>query len=110
MRNILFICFLYFFYNSFSQEYKFHHYGLKEGLNPFVNCIEQSNDGDLIVGTGEGLAIFNGLSFKMYNSNDSLAEDFVSSCFKDTDGKIWLGHKNEGEGFWVSLENLEKWF
>ncbi|MEE3145736.1 MAG: N-acetylneuraminate synthase family protein [Bacteroidota bacterium] len=24
--------------------------------------------------------------------------------------EVWQGHKNEGEGFWVSLENLEKWF
>jgi N-acetylneuraminate synthase len=24
--------------------------------------------------------------------------------------EVWQGHKNEGEGFWKSLENLEKWF
>lgn len=24
--------------------------------------------------------------------------------------EIWQGHKNEGEGFWVALELLEKWF
>jgi N-acetylneuraminate synthase len=24
--------------------------------------------------------------------------------------EIWQGHKNEGEGFWVALERLEKWF
>lgn len=24
--------------------------------------------------------------------------------------EIWQGHKNDGEGFWVALEQLEKWF
>jgi sialic acid synthase SpsE/sugar phosphate isomerase/epimerase len=24
--------------------------------------------------------------------------------------EVWQGHKNEGEGFWVALERLEKWF
>ena len=24
--------------------------------------------------------------------------------------EIWQGHKNEGEGFWIALERLEKWF
>ena len=24
--------------------------------------------------------------------------------------EIWQGHKNDGEGFWVALERLEKWF
>lgn len=24
--------------------------------------------------------------------------------------EIWMGHKNEGEGFWVALERLEQWF
>ena len=24
--------------------------------------------------------------------------------------EIWQGHKNDGEGFWIALERLEKWF
>ena len=24
--------------------------------------------------------------------------------------EIWQGHKNDGEGFWVALDQLEKWF
>ncbi|MGB8700724.1 MAG: N-acetylneuraminate synthase family protein [Thermosynechococcaceae cyanobacterium] len=24
--------------------------------------------------------------------------------------EIWQGHKNQGEGFWISLEKLEEWF
>ena len=24
--------------------------------------------------------------------------------------EIWQGHKNNGEGFWVALDRLEKWF
>lgn len=24
--------------------------------------------------------------------------------------EIWQGHKNEGEGFWIALEKLERWF
>jgi N-acetylneuraminate synthase len=24
--------------------------------------------------------------------------------------EVWQGHKNEGEGFWVALEKLEKHF
>ena len=87
--------------SSFSQEYKFDHITQKDGLsNPFINCIEQDDNGLLLVGTGEGVGLYNGVTFKMFNSEDRLAEDFVSTCYKDSRGKIWLGHKNGGVSFY----------
>ena len=24
--------------------------------------------------------------------------------------EVWQGHKNDGEGFWIALDRLERWF
>jgi len=41
----------------------------------------------------------------------SLAEYLTKTCPQASFiPEIWQGHKNEGEGFWASLERLEKWF
>ncbi|MEO6096576.1 MAG: N-acetylneuraminate synthase family protein [Fibrobacteria bacterium] len=55
---------------------------------------------------GEGLQIGEGeVDFK------ALAEDLERLCPKASFiPEIWQGHKNEGEGFWIALERLEKWF
>ncbi|MEZ4799193.1 MAG: two-component regulator propeller domain-containing protein [Flavobacteriales bacterium] len=88
---LLFICTL----SVYSQSYSFRIYNEQDGLeNRYINTIDQSNEGKLILGTGEGLFAFDGFEFKSYHTADSLAEEFIESSFKDDDGTIWLGHGN----------------
>ena len=49
-----------------SQEYKLDQFDQNFGLNnPFVNTINQADNGNLIVGTGEGVGVFDGKNFEM---------------------------------------------
>ena len=85
------------FSSVFSQEYKIEHFEQNAGLNnPFIYTIDQDRNGYLVVGTGEGVGLFDGESFKMYYTNNGLAENFISASYKDHDGNIWFGHKGGG--------------
>ena len=62
----------------------------------FVYCVEQGADGFLWIGTGEGLVKYDGLKFQTFSTRDSLADDFITSLYKASNGKIWVGHNNGG--------------
>lgn len=80
-----------------AQQYKLDQFDQNVGLDdPFINTINQADNGYLLVGTGEGIGMFDGESFEMFYTDDHLAENFVSSSFKDSDGNIWYGHKGGG--------------
>lgn len=80
-----------------SQEYKLDQLDQNVGLNnPFINTINQADNGNLIVGTGEGVGVFDGKNFEMYYTDDHLAENYISSSFKDDEGNIWFGHQAGG--------------
>lgn len=83
--------------SSFAQEYKIEHFGQNVGLNnPFIYTINQDRNGYLVVGTGEGVGLFDGKKFKMFYTSNRLAENFVSASYKDSKGNIWFGHKGGG--------------
>ena len=78
---------------SYAQTTSFIYYGVEQGLSQSqIQCITQGNDGDLWIGTLSGLTKYNGKTFKVYSKNDSLAEDWVTSLYKDQLGNIWIGH------------------
>ena len=55
---------------------------------------------------GEGVQIGDGeIDFSLLS--DQLTELAPNAGFIP---EIWQGHKNEGEGFWLALERLERWF
>ena len=66
---------------------------MNELSNNTVNCMLESDDGYIWIGTRQGLNRFNGSSYKVYYQGDSLslANDYVAAMCKDTDGRIWLG-------------------
>ena len=56
-----------------SQEYKLDQFDQNVGLNnPFINTINQADNGNLLVGTGEGVGVFDGKTFEMYYTDDHL--------------------------------------
>jgi sialic acid synthase SpsE/sugar phosphate isomerase/epimerase len=55
---------------------------------------------------GEGLQIGEGMV------DFAMVAEILDQCAPRASfiPEIWQGHKNEGEGFWVALNRLEKWF
>ncbi len=89
--NIILFCFLIF--NIKAQKYNFYHYNVENGLpQTQVKSITQDNNGILFIGTMSGLAKYNGDAFGVFTKNDGLAENWITTSYKDKDGNIWLGH------------------
>lgn len=85
------------FFCLYAQEYKFNAYGQNEGLTDvFINTINQDDNGDLVVGTGQGVGFFDGLRFVMKTKEDGLVDNYVEKSFKDSKGNIWFGHAQGG--------------
>jgi len=83
-----------------SQFYQFQTYGSEAGLNdPFIYSIVQDPRGFLLVGTGEGLGVFDGVSYQTKYTSDSLAEDFISTLYRSNSGIVWVGHKEGGVSY-----------
>ena len=89
----LLVCLLLHHSISFSQTTSFIYYGVEQGLSQSqVQGITQDNDGNLWIATLSGLTKYNGKEFKTYSRKDSLAEDWVTTLYKDKKGNIWFGH------------------
>jgi ligand-binding sensor domain-containing protein/two-component sensor histidine kinase len=56
-----------------------------------ILALAQARDGDLLVGTPDGLDRVHGGKVSVVTSADGLAEDFVRSLYADADGSIWVG-------------------
>ncbi len=61
----------------------------------YVYSLNQDNNGFIWIGTGDGVAKFDGIEFVNYSEIDGLAENFVTCSSQDSNGVIWLGH-NKG--------------
>ena len=61
-----------------------------------VTAVVQTRDGYLWVGTYGGLARFDGMRFKVFNSANTpeLQSDRITSLYEDQTGKLWIGHEH----------------
>ena len=85
--------------NHFDQDF----YKFAEKIAPYTAHVHL---GDAIGVNGEGLQIGEGeINFKLLG--EILTKNTSSCTFIP---EIWQGHKNEGEGFFIALEKLEKYF
>jgi ligand-binding sensor domain-containing protein/signal transduction histidine kinase len=70
------------------------HWGTDEGLpHNQVRCIFQTHDGYLWIGTQQGLARFDGLSFTLFNQHNTpaLPHNLITSFAETRDGSLWIG-------------------
>jgi ligand-binding sensor domain-containing protein/signal transduction histidine kinase len=70
------------------------HWSTDEGLpHNQVRCIFQTRDGYLWVGTQQGLARFDGLSFTTFNQHNtpSFPNNIITSFAETSDGSLWIG-------------------
>lgn len=100
----------------------FDRYGLSEGLSQStVNCTYQDSYGFLWVGTDDGLNLFDGYNFRVFQHNPSdnttISNNVIHCVYEDSEGVIWVGtasglnrydrFKNEFEVFRYSSENQQ---
>src|SRR5580765_5635294 len=76
---------------SFSQEYSYTHFDIREGLaGSTAYCITQDKDGFLWIGTETGVSRFDGTHFKNFSSVDGLPDAEILQIFADSRGRIWM--------------------
>lgn len=58
-----------------------------------VNCLMQSRDGYLWLGTREGLVRFDGMRFQVYHTGNTpgLRSNYIVSLCEDRSGTLWIG-------------------
>jgi ligand-binding sensor domain-containing protein/serine phosphatase RsbU (regulator of sigma subunit) len=59
-----------------------------------VNVIYQDPKGWIWFGTDRGLFRYDGITDIRYTTTEGLASDNVTAINSNTDGKLWIGHKN----------------
>ena len=89
-----------------GQTYSFRNYGAESDIpSGFVYTINQSNDGFLWVGTGNGLSRFDGFSFFNVQYPDSTVSRYPTASLKDKNGTLWFGC-SDGSVFYTEENNL----
>ena len=90
----------------FSQTFSFRNYGAERNIpNLFTYTINQTDDGYLWVGMGNGIARFDGFEFFMAAFPDSVNGRYPTSSFKDRAGTLWYGC-SDGTVFYVRNRKL----
>lgn len=99
-RNILYIYFLLFAALLFpgalaakAPSYYFRTLGIEEGLSQStVNVIIQDSRGFMWFGTKDGLNLYDGLVFRLFQKeNSALGNNFITALYEDKEGDIWVG-------------------
>ena len=67
-------------------------YTVKDGLlSDVILSLAAAPNGDLWIGTPDGLNRIRGRSIASFSSADGLPDDFIRSLLADTDGSLWIG-------------------
>jgi len=98
------ICLLWAFFwlsvlNGYAQTLPFGHLLNEDGLeNSNIHCLLQDNSGFLWFGTENGLHLFDGISFTLFehdpNDSTSLSGNVIFKLIEDVDGNLWVCTNN----------------
>ncbi len=96
MKKYLVIIFIVFVaFSVKAQVYKYKVFNQDNLLNnDFINAIIQDDYGNLWVATGDGLSQYNGKKVINYSTQDGLADNAITSEYKDNYNILWFGHQN----------------
>ena len=74
---------------------------LRATSSTFTNALSSNvilalseSDGDLWIGTPDGLSRLHNGKLKLFTTADGLPDDFVRSLYTDADGSLWIGTRN----------------
>jgi signal transduction histidine kinase/ligand-binding sensor domain-containing protein/DNA-binding response OmpR family regulator len=100
----IFLLFFFLLLNPFcsysqNESLKFEHITTEQGLTQVnVNCIKQSAQGFIWVGTRNGLNRYDGYKFLTFRNdakdNNSISNNMINDLAEDRDGNIWLATQN----------------
>ena len=85
--------------NPLLKEYQLDHWTTSDGLpGNRVTAILQTSDGYLWIGTERGLAQFDGLEFRVYNSANTpgMTHNVITTMLEDQKGVLWIGTGGAG--------------
>jgi signal transduction histidine kinase/ligand-binding sensor domain-containing protein/DNA-binding response OmpR family regulator len=94
-------------FNKILEAFEFNAYPDVSG-NDDTRALQLANDGNLWVGTVNGVKIITPEK-KVYHiksnsySSEGLSQNFINSIFKDNNGSIWLGTYNGGANIWNAV-------
>jgi ligand-binding sensor domain-containing protein len=84
------------------ESFSVRHFSVREGLaSDVVLSLAAAPNGDLWVGTPDGLSRIRGGNVTTYTSADGLPDDFIRSLLVDADGSLWIGTRR-GLAHWFS--------
>ncbi|MGE5421523.1 MAG: two-component regulator propeller domain-containing protein [Chloroflexota bacterium] len=102
------MCFFLFSAALYGQKYGYRNYNAEYGIpDGFVYTINQSEDGFIWVGTGNGIARFDGYNFYRTVYPDSVSSRNPGVSYRDSRGTIWFGC-NDGTVFYSQGTLLKK--
>jgi len=95
IRESLFLLFILFVVNGYSNTYTYKHFTTAEGLSHnTINCFTEDNDGYIWIGTTNGINRFDGYDFKKYyfDPQDSLSLKGrqINDIKVDVNGVLWV--------------------
>ncbi|HVU28068.1 MAG TPA: two-component regulator propeller domain-containing protein [Verrucomicrobiae bacterium] len=67
-----------------------------EILGPQIFALFEDHDGKIWVGTQNGLANYDGQSWKMFTTRDGLSDNTIRAIAQDTNGDFWIGTEARG--------------
>jgi ligand-binding sensor domain-containing protein/serine phosphatase RsbU (regulator of sigma subunit) len=80
-----------------GQTVNLNQFGIEEGLpQSSIYTMLQDKDGNIWVGTMNGISKYNGLNFENFTKKNGLAENRVTASCIDKKGNIWFGHWSGG--------------
>ena len=92
---IIFVCFLNLIVTG-QESFKYQHFTTDDGLpTNTIYQITEDNKGNIVVGTDNGLSVFNGNFFKNYNVKDGLINPYIVAVSRDENGTVWFLNYNK---------------
>ncbi|MGA3012440.1 MAG: two-component regulator propeller domain-containing protein [Bacteroidales bacterium] len=77
---------------AWSQHYYSRNFTVNDGLpSNTVRCIYKDTQGRMWIGTGAGLCLFDGKSFRTFGVNNGMIGESVFSITEDDNQNLWIG-------------------
>ena len=88
------------FYTKAQTQYKSFHFTTDNGLpSNIIYSVTEDKNGNILLGTDNGLSVFNGNMFKNYNVKDGLTNPYVVSVYNDNNTIYFVTYNGNFQKF-----------